>query len=298
MEQQELITALQTANIDISCGCFVDSDLIMFNALGIVWKLFPELEDKRDHDGLLYLKDLAVDFDLNTPLLMPLFSKAGYFSSLHSPFAIMVHPYLRRNMSRCNSYIPGLLQTLLSARIDWADCTIRLRIDEDCIMLSKHVMPPLERERWFGKKFTNDIENIPIGVARYAHQFCGYTDITEYNWENKKRGVVQLEIEEVHEGERYAIENGSFGCKYLHSTYDKVARRFDHFDGAIRTYSKSQLTERRGVTLDKSSFNLPYTKLFRIDGNIPIERWKQLIGFYLSHNTTVEEYFGTERNEK
>lgn len=293
MEQRELITALQTANIDISCGHFVDSDLTMFYSPGIVWELFPELAHKRDHDGLLYLDEIVKDFEINKPQLMS-FSKAGYFSSLHTPFSIMVHPYLRRNMNRSNNYIPGLLQTLLGTKFDWEGCTIRLRIDEDCIMLNKHVIPLQERERWFGKDFTEDIERIAAGVAQYSHQFCGDTNITEYNWENKKNGVIQLEVEEVHEGEKYEIEDGIFGCKYLHSTYDKNAKRFDHFDGAVRKYSKEQLDERHHITIDKFCTDLPYTKLFRIDGNIPLDRWKQLIGFYLIYNTTVAEYFSTK----
>lgn len=56
--------------------------------------------------------------------------------------------------------------------------------------------------------------------------------------------------------------------------------KFEHFDGAVREHSKKQLDERHCITIDKFSTDLPYKKLFRIDGNIVPNRWKQLLSLY------------------
>lgn len=291
MEQQELINALEAAGIDHKSGEFVDSDLPMFCCSGVVWKLFPELRNKTDNKGLIDVDDLRLYFDLNASGLLSM-SAAGYFSSHDTPFAIMVHPYMRRGMNRSNNFIPWFLPLLLSPREKWDGCTIKLQLDADCVMLKKDVRVKIEREHWSGPYFTKDISNIKPGVAQYHQERGEYSNVTEYNWEDKKDGVFQLEIEEVRDDGGYILKEGVCGCKYLHSEYDRRSKRFVHFDGAVREYTKQQMDDRRCVLLNRAGSDQPYTKLFRIDGNIPFDRWKQLIGMYLIYNKTVEEYFG------
>lgn len=289
-EQQDLITALLEAGIDYKSGNFLDSNMPMFYCHGIVWKLFPELINKTDNKGLIDIKELELSFEFSI-------SSAGYFRSLDGPFAIMVHPFMRRGMSRCNNFLPMFLPILLCPREKWEDCTIKLQLDADCIMLKKDVQELIEREYMWGPHFTADISKIKPGVARYSQKNGVYSNVTEYYWKEKKDGVFQLEIEELDEATTL-IEEELYGCKYLHSEYDRKLKRFVHFDGAIRKYKKQQLQNRKLVTINNAGSDQAYTKLFRIDGNIPFIKWKQLISMYLIYNKTVNEYFCGEEEIK
>lgn len=296
-EQQDLISALLEAGIDYKSGNFVDSNMPMFYCPDVVWKLFPDLKYKTDNKGLIDTKELELSFELYSKKLISI-SSAGYFRSLDGPFAIMAHPFMRRGMSRCNNFLPMFLPIFLCPREKWEGCTIKLQLDADCIMLKKDVQELIERERMWGPRFTEDISKIKPGVARHSQKHGVYPNVTEYYWKEKKGGVFQLEIEELDDEATKLLEEELYGCKYLHSEYDRKLKRFVHFDGAVRKYTKQQLEERKLVAINKAGSDQAYTKLFRIDGNIPFLKWKQLISMYLIDNETVNEYFCGEEEIK
>lgn len=65
-----------------------------------------------------------------------------------------------------------------------------------------------------------------------------------------------------------------------------------HLDGAIRAYSDEKMIERLDITIKDSNRDTIYTKIWRVDGNIPVEKWKELITHYYRDNMLVGEYFG------
>lgn len=106
-----------------------------------------------------------------------------------------------------------------------------------------------------------------------------------------KRNVEQFEMEEVTDADAPTLE-GTFGCRYLHSFYDPNTGLFDHFDGAVRCYDLDQICERLNKPINQAGHHAQYTKLFRIDGRVPISKWKSLITHYLRGNEDVYRYFG------
>ena len=65
-----------------------------------------------------------------------------------------------------------------------------------------------------------------------------------------------------------------------------------HLDGAIRAYSDEKMLHRMEIPLDQCERDTVYTKLWRIDGDMPVSLWKELITHYYRDNMLVGEYFG------
>ena len=65
-----------------------------------------------------------------------------------------------------------------------------------------------------------------------------------------------------------------------------------HLDGAIRAYDDEKMLHRLDVNLKHADRNTVYTKLWRVDQQIPVETWKELITHYYRDNHLIGEYFG------
>ena len=85
-----------------------------------------------------------------------------------------------------------------------------------------------------------------------------------------------------------------WGCRYVHSMLEPNDGIPIHLDGAIRIYDDEQIIERIDASTDISKFgkNSQYKKLWRIDGEIPIHLWKELISTFYRENALIGEYFG------
>lgn len=78
----------------------------------------------------------------------------------------------------------------------------------------------------------------------------------------------------------------------MHSFFNPGTGIFDHFDGAIRKYDEDLMSERKAKNMNQMGHRAKYTKIFRIDGKLPISKWKGLITQYLMDNHDVYRYFG------
>jgi hypothetical protein len=71
-----------------------------------------------------------------------------------------------------------------------------------------------------------------------------------------------------------------------------------HLDGAVRIYDIEKMIFRLDKSLDKADKNTIYKKMWRLDGNIPLVKWKELITHYYRDNRLIGEYFDGEDEVK
>ena len=265
-------------------GKLFSNGIVMYGDPDIAYRAFPCLNKEMfDGDGLIMLSDLKEFFD---------YKGCGVFASKKSNFSLLLHPYYRRSCSRFNNYNTGFIDALLKS--DSEDSPVRLRIDDAYIGYTPSYIGNVEFEFWFGPAYSDDIMAIPEGLSVYApnetEKFYYPINKTEFIWENKD-GKRQFEMEEVAD-EAMPTEKGWYGCRYMHSFFNPETGIFDHFDGAIRKYEEDLMTERKAKNMNQMGHRAKYTKIFRIDGKLPISKWKGLITQYLMDNHDVYRYFG------
>ena len=254
---------------------------IAFDEPGIVLRVFPELEELIDDDGLIELCHLD-------PVLPGIFRRGN--------FLIFAHRYFRRSYSLVNSLNDEFLNRLQNVSEQCKNLKVRVRIDLDMIGLLGTEKGELEYEYWWGPYFNDDLENIPFGVTRYKNEFYdnlfSNLNFTEFGWYTQDNNKT-LEIEEVNDRPTIiADEKILTGCRYIHSFLNSRTNLPTHLDGAVRAYSDELLLERLDLKLNQTERNTVYTKLWRIDGDMPIGLWKELITHYYRDNHLVGEYFG------
>ncbi len=279
-------TELSKAGLLIPEGKLFSNGIVMYGAQDIVYKAFPFLNKELfDSDGLITLAELKKHFD---------YKGCGVFAAKKSNFSLLLHPYLRRSLSRFNNFNTGFIDKLLKSESDVSP--VRVRVDDAYIGYTPSYIDNVEFEFWFGPSYTDDIMSIPEGLTTYVpddtERFYYPVCKTEFLWENKD-GKRQFEMEEVVEDEM-PTEKGRYGCRYLHSFYDPKTGVFDHFDGAIRIYNEELMEERKGANMNQMGHRAEYIKLFRIDGKLLLSEWKGLITQYLKDNNDVYRYFKEE----
>lgn len=291
-EQEQAIRILNLYGIHTDDGYFVDNALTMFCSKDIINRTFSFLHVEFDSDNLISLEALKDKCEIigRFPFL-----SYGYFCVKDSQFAIMLHPYFRRSHGRSNNFNTELLAGLFDISEASSSCSLKLRIDSDCIMLSEHVHSIQERERWSGPYFTDNIPDNKTDVTRFssdsAERMINGSSFTEFWWNNNKDGTKQLEIEEIHSDNTPNLMDEMFGCKYIHSLYDPEKKIFIHFDGAVRAYTQDQISDRQYTSMNRIEKHSVYTKLFRMDGAISLDNWKFLISSFMIRNKSVREYF-------
>lgn len=146
---------------------FWRNGVLVYNK-GIVERLFPDL-CANSQDGLL-------DIELLSPVLPGIYKK--------DDLLIFAHRYFRRGCSYLNS-----LNTAFLSRIEQVDRTtssVKVAIDLDCIGLAGTEHEELEYQYWWGPKFNDDLNSIPLGVT--VHENEHYNALTseikrtEFGW--------------------------------------------------------------------------------------------------------------------
>jgi hypothetical protein len=246
--------------------------------IGIVGKVFPEILNE-SHDGLYPLKMLQ-------PVLPGVYKKGD--------FLIFAHPYFRRNLSRINTLNAAFLSRLEGLKDTELD--VKIAIDLDMIGLCGTQRESREYQYWWGPSFDNNLSNIQNGVARFENE--NYDELmsnirqTEFSWYTQDERKT-FECEEITDIPNI-VSNGEeyYGCRFTHSMLDSETRLPYHLDGAIRAYTDEKMLTRLDVSLVQTERDTVYTKIWRIDNQIQIEIWKELITHYYRDNHLVGEYFG------
>lgn len=249
---------------------------------GLAERKFPALFSQRDKDGLIPIKSLV-------PLGPGLFD-AG------DGLILFAHPFFRRALSRLNTLNePFLGRFQKIAAEQSASLTARIAVDPDLVGLKRSVMSTIELEYWWGPKFSNDLGRISYGVTRHEADprtkcFHGISR-TEFGWYEQNENPT-FECEEVRDIETLGAGKGKFGCRFVHSIVNPERKTAFHLDGAIRLYDEDGMIARSEVDFKDAGRKTDYTKLWRVDGEISLESWKELISHYFRDNHLVGEYFG------
>ena len=243
----------------------------------IVSRAFPEII-QNVHEGL-------IDISLLTPVLPGVYR--------HGDFLLFAHKYFRRGHSYYNTLNTDFLDRIEHLKCE--DQIVKIAIDLDCIGLAGTEHKEYEYQYWWGPKFDDDLNSIPFGVTKHTNekynQLLSEFRSTEFGWylqDNKHT----FECEEITDIPNLSI-NGvdMYGCRFVHSMVDSSGMPI-HLDGAIRAYDDEKMLKRLDISLKDSDRDTLYTKIWRIDGKIPVATWKELITHYYRDNMMIGEYFG------
>ena len=259
------------------CTAFVDT--------GITYRLFPDLVALQDKDGLIPLSKLA-------PIGPGVF-KVGEFT-------VFAHHYFRRNLFRLNTLnyqFLDQLQNLISSQF-----IPRIALDPDMVGLaSTYTGGRMELEYWWGPKFDDKLETIPVGVTRHDadenDKFFHGVSRTEFRWGSRANEHI-FEAEELRDLPTKSGASERFGCRYVHSIVNEIDGKIDHLDGSIRMYSELEMIERFDLDIAHAPRKTEYTKLWRLDAPIEVSVWKSLISNYYRDNFLVGEYLGAQKLDK
>lgn len=259
---------------------------VAFHDKDILFRVFPQFkpDDSKNTKALTDLKDLP-----DSSKYIPGIFRIG-------DYIIYAHTYFRRNCSIKNSLNVDFLMRLQELR-DNKELSVKIKLDSDLVGLARTETAEMEAQYWWGPKYNDDLTKIPKGVTRHKNENYnnGYSDVdfTEFGWyEQDDNKTFECEEVEVRRPNIFTCNENYYGCRYVHSFLSSKTGLPVHLDGAIRAYTEEQVLNRMDTVLDKAGRNTYYTKLWRIDGDIPVARWKELITHYFRDNILVGEFFG------
>ncbi len=176
----------------------------------------------------------------------------------------------------------------------------RVRIDVDGPIY-------FERETWYGAKFNENISNIPDGNVKLrppgylAQDFISNYFESAYSLDIKwttKDGIKSFQLEEFKTEKIKVIRDKKsvHPVRYVHAEFDMSTDAFRHFDGALHFYSPDEYIARKDSDFNYNAKNeyqikTDSIKLFKINGQIPVETWVELTSHFLHGNPLILEYF-------
>lgn len=113
----------------------------------------------------------------------------------------------------------------------------------------------------------------------------------EVMWSSRD-GVKTVQIEELVTADsiRASSESG-VSNRYAHARWSTSEKRFIHFDGAHRTYSREAYPQRLQADLRKFDGKAArYQKVFRVDAPLNFDDWARLTVKFFEENELVSEY--------
>jgi hypothetical protein len=261
----------------------IDVSATALIAPGLAQRVFPKVFAQEDKDGLVPLKALAS--------IHPGMFRMGELIAF-------AHPFFRRGESRLNTLNADLLHCLQDQMAN-SKCDVRVRLDPDMVGLAKTAQESFEFEYWYGPKFTDDLSSLQPGVTVHAandnqrtlHQIVR----TEFWWQNRLNDRLEtpesiLEIEELRNSENQDTQQ--FLCRYVHSIVERDDAVIKHLDGSTRGYDAGEMLQRLDQDIKLAGRHTYYIKLWRVDGDVPLDQWKKLIHHHFRGNPLVSEYLG------
>lgn len=251
---------------------------------GPVFTAYPELIECIDEDGLLSFN--------NDMTVLP-------YGIEYKDHLLMYHQFLRKRYT--NNFNVDFLNVLFAYGASTQGSNhVRIAIDPHRLCPKGEYMGSVEKDYWFGAHFNlTDLDDLhAVGLTKHIRArptlydtFYGELLATEFYW-SARNGLKTLQIEEVC-GKKQAYDNYYLN-RYVHAQRDVENHRLIHFDGAVKVYRPEGYDER----IDSQMPNVPrafgYFKLFRIDGDINISVWANLISLFFRDNELVVEYFDPE----
>ncbi|MFM7620869.1 MAG: hypothetical protein ACKO47_04615 [Alphaproteobacteria bacterium] len=290
----KILEIIKMHNIEKSNNSLIENGMLpCFYHKMILKTLMPELPlDKWQMIDYSYLVD---NFEI---------SNAGTFRHKQSNIVIFADRNFKKNSHYMNSSNFHFFENLDKFYHKNRDRSkVLLRIDLDVFSYAENLGQCIELEKWWGIPFSGDLSRLPSGVTCHGMglEESGRTiydiDRTEFYWygddiENKKQ-IKTLEIEEIKDKSVWLEPDNKeeYIFKYIHTQANQTDKIIIHFDGSVRIYDEVSYKERSGRNLSNTNKDAGYKKLFRIDGIIDIEDWKELVNNYFVNNHLVMEYF-------
>tara|TARA_B100001115_G_scaffold178651_1_gene168368 strand:- start:1812 stop:3911 length:2100 start_codon:yes stop_codon:yes gene_type:complete len=282
--QKDFIEELDET-FDESIGKFFYNNLVLYNQSDVLFKFYPKLAQQveNDKDNLIDIEVLLADFE---------YLGYGIFKDRSSNKTVLAHPYFRKSLSHYNNFHSMFLDELVRLSEE-EGLKAKIKLDPDFIGFSPSFLQSFEFEYWWGPKYDDNISSIQPGLTVHKsdefERLYYNIDRTEFFWKANNE-LHEFELEEVKD-EPAPTLNDTYACRYIHSIYNKDKKEFQHFDGAIRAYSTDLMIERLDSKMTEFGRRSNYTKLFRVDGKLSLDRWKSLVTNYLQGNPQIYEYF-------
>lgn len=252
-----------------------------------VLRKYPELQDKLDDDGLLHIDGTFQLFD------------GGIEYKDH---ILHYHQFLRRGYTSNPNF--DFLGRFLSCYMKTRDANqFRIAIDHHRLMPKEFYRHIVEMDRWFGPEFDRNLVDNPNAVGLTIvkrvkpsiFDLANDLDRTEFYW-SRRDAVKTFEVEEV------SSEGYTFGPyyvnRYAHSERDIERKSLRHFDGAVKVYLQDSYANRLVSQMPTEFKSHKRIKLFRIDGDIDLEEWIELLAHFYKANEMIIEYFNPEQFEE
>lgn len=296
--RDELLSRIRPTNIENVR--FLNLESFAASRPGIAAELYPDIftpgKGPVDKDGLVDYHYLLKNMEQIQP---------GVFHDKCRDLLLFAHRYFRRSLSHQNSLNTYFLQSYDSTVTENKSLIARLKLDPDILGHPNSAHSLVELEYWRGPLYDDDISSIPNGVAEYkadeSVRFYEGVDRTQIWWkapesrqlEGKPSEYRTFEIEELIEEPSGGLNESQYGCRYAHAEFSADEAAITHFDGAIRAYSAESYFKRIDASIDRAGKHSDYTKVFRLDGNLPIPHWKRLLSDYYRGNKLIPEYFNS-----
>ncbi|MGA1871916.1 MAG: hypothetical protein ACMUJM_25640, partial [bacterium] len=253
----------------------------------VVLKTYPELQNQFDKDGLLFINDDFILID---------------WGIIYKDHILHYHQFLRRGYTS-NPNFDFLNQFIKVHHETKSNNSFRIAIDHQRIMPKEFFLRIYEFDTWYGPPFNSEKLDDPnyIGltlVKRNPDSLFGLTnslDRTEFYW-SYKDGIKTFEVEEISNSE-FKFENFNFN-RYVHSERDIEKHVFRHLDGAVKVYVDRSYNERHISNIPQEYKSHKKVKLWRIDGDLKLQHWLDLICFFFKSNEMLIEYFNPEEFKK
>lgn len=279
-EFQEILSLL-----DIKDYNFIATNCLTNYSTGIAVKIFPDLFSSIDKEGLISLETMLKDFT---------YLGQGVFKNKSSEVCVLAHRYFRRSQSVHNLTNGQFVDEFVSLHSN-KELNLYLCLDDDQVGYAPSFGSYEELEFIYGPQYNDNIASIKPGLVQHqntdADRRLSVITSTEILWEWDKN-FYTFQLEEVSDIEAPMEIDSVYHCRYIHSLYDESIRDFCHFDGAIRIYPFEDMVDRASKNFKEYGKNSGYKKLFKVNGKLPIHKWKSLVTFYLRGNQLVYEYFG------
>lgn len=251
-----------------------------------VLKIYPELEKKLDRDGLLHVDDDLKLLDggiiyRNHILHYHQFLRRGFTSNPNFDFTGRFLSYYHRTRT-INKF--------------------RIAIDHRRIMTKENYQQIVELDTWYGPPFDpsklDDPNAVGLTIVKRNRdslfQQTNRLDRTEFFW-SYRDGIKTFEAEEVSDVD-FNFE-GFYLNRYVHSERDVQNQVLRHLDGAVKVYLPENYETRFNSNMPDEERCYVKPKLFRVDGNIAVDDWINIISFFFKSNEMIIEYFNPEEFE-
>ncbi len=264
----------------------------------IISELTTEIE--QDKEGLFSWRDLQSFFERKRFM-------SGFLTN--DKYMIMAHEYFRRGYIKSNNYAPSFIDMFWGLNDENIDAYIALDINRVRINVDNSFY--MERDRWFGADFNNDIKQINDGILKFRppanldktmiEMFFSSLYALDIMWYTTTDNIKVFQAEEFKVDTLLIEENGVeyHPVRYIHAEYDIENNHFRHFDGAIELYTSDEYFLRRDKNFNHKAKGIeqikPHSlKLFKLNGKISVDLWIEFISHFLSGNPLVMEYFSGE----